>query len=97
MGLARNLKALEELVRTAPIDDLRILNKDILLKCLQQTALGIAGDAAGVDRLTLTLSLLKWVSMHAQGPSSEEARDEVVWAPGKALHGVELATAAACC
>jgi asparagine synthase (glutamine-hydrolysing) len=83
LGLARNLRALEELVQTAPIDDLHILNKDTLLKCLQQAALGIAGDAAGVDRLTLTLSLLKWLSMRAESPSFRESHDEVVWVPRK--------------
>lgn len=78
VGLARNLPALEALVRHAPVDDLHLLDKAVLLDCLQQAALGIAGDAPGTDRLTLTLALLSWLSVQAEGRPEVEPTAEVV-------------------
>jgi asparagine synthase (glutamine-hydrolysing) len=63
IGLSRNLPMLERLVDIAPVDDLELLDKPTLLNCLRQAALGIGHSAQGVDRLNLTLCLLKWIGM----------------------------------
>jgi asparagine synthase (glutamine-hydrolysing) len=60
-GLVRNLPVLEALVRETPVDDLGAFDRNILLHCLQQAALGFAPVAA-VERLKLTLAWLCWYS-----------------------------------
>jgi asparagine synthase (glutamine-hydrolysing) len=62
LGLARNLKRLEAMIRQAPIDDLGMLDKHVLIRCLQEAALGGAG-VRPLHRFNLTLSLLKWLCM----------------------------------
>jgi len=61
-GLVRNLPLLELIVECAPVDDLDLLDKSELLRCLHKAALGI-GISRGVDRLSLTLCVLKWLSL----------------------------------
>ena len=46
----------------APVDDLELLDKGELIRCLNMAALGIGQNAPGVDRLGLTLCLLKWLT-----------------------------------
>jgi asparagine synthase (glutamine-hydrolysing) len=65
-GLSRNLPHLEALVEQAPIDDLGLFDKEVLLQCLQQTALGIGKNLNATDRLNITLALLKWLSQEEQ-------------------------------
>jgi asparagine synthase (glutamine-hydrolysing) len=60
LGLARNLPALEQLVRDAPIDGLDLLDKNTLLTCLQKAALGASSGLKGMIRLNVTLTFLKW-------------------------------------
>lgn len=62
-GLARHRPALEELVRAAPIDDLDMIDKETLIACLRETALGAEYSPGGSTRLNSTLSLVKWLSM----------------------------------
>jgi asparagine synthase (glutamine-hydrolysing) len=67
LGLSRNLPRLEELVRQAPVEDLGLLDKDVLVRCLRQAALGIAANGmANLDRLSRTLSLLTWLSLEGR-------------------------------
>jgi asparagine synthase (glutamine-hydrolysing) len=73
-GLARNRPQLEALVERAPVDDLELLDKGALLRCLQQAALGIGSGAQGVDRLSLTLCLLKWLTQQQDRVPSPEVR-----------------------
>jgi len=75
-GLARNLPRLERLVREAPVDDLEMVDKDKLLGCLQKAALGIGDCAPGWDRLNLTLSVLKWLTVerNSRGRSALSVR-----------------------
>jgi asparagine synthase (glutamine-hydrolysing) len=61
-GLARNLPALEALIRQAPTDDLGVFDKEVLLQCLRQAALGFIPGAA-LDKLDLSLAWLKWFSL----------------------------------
>jgi asparagine synthase (glutamine-hydrolysing) len=62
LGLARNLESLETTIRQAPIDDLGILDKDILIRYLREAALGGA-HVRQLHRLNLTLSLIRWLCM----------------------------------
>jgi asparagine synthase (glutamine-hydrolysing) len=62
LGLARNQAALEALVREAPVDDLGLIDKEALLGCLRQAALGVASRMGGLSRLDLALSFLLWFS-----------------------------------
>jgi asparagine synthase (glutamine-hydrolysing) len=61
-GLTRHLSALEDLVRRAPVDALGVFNKDVLIRCLQQAALGSVPGTA-MDKLNLTLAWLRWYSL----------------------------------
>ena len=61
-GLSRNTRVLESLVRDAQVDDLEFFDQGELVRCLHKAALGIGKDGQGVDRLNLTLALLKWRS-----------------------------------
>jgi asparagine synthase (glutamine-hydrolysing) len=60
-GLVRNLPALEAMVRRAPVEELGILDKDVLLQSLQQAALGLL-PGGSLDKQNLTLAWLSWYS-----------------------------------
>lgn len=66
LGLSRNLPHLEALVHQAPVADLGFLDRDVLLNCLRQAAFGIAEGIDGVFRMSVTLALLKWLSLQEQ-------------------------------
>ena len=76
-GLARNLHRLEALVRQALVDDLGMLDKEALMRCLQEAALGGAGIRP-LHRFNLTLSLLKWLSMQSAWQRTVEAPTEII-------------------
>jgi asparagine synthase (glutamine-hydrolysing) len=82
-GLARNRPLLEALVQRAPVDELELLDKAELIRCLQKAALGVGQDAPGVDRLSLTLCLLKWLT----------TQEEVLSRPGPPLRPLAAAAA----
>lgn len=81
LGLARNLPQLEALVRHAPIDDLGLFDKDILVECLHQAAQGItsASGARALSRLNLSLAFIQWFSM-------ERERQPAVQPPTAIIH-----------
>jgi asparagine synthase (glutamine-hydrolysing) len=60
-GLAERAPWLRAVIRSAPIEELEIFDKDELLRCLDYAALGIAKDASTFDRLHLSLSLIIWL------------------------------------
>jgi asparagine synthase (glutamine-hydrolysing) len=62
LGLARNLLPLEAIVRESCLHD--VLDSDVLLDCLRRAALGGAPGVYGMDRLSLALSLVRWMSLH---------------------------------
>ena len=62
LGLAHNRERLEATVRDAPIDDLGMIRKDVLIHHLREAALGGA-YVRQLHRLNLTLSLIKWLAM----------------------------------
>jgi asparagine synthase (glutamine-hydrolysing) len=66
LGLARNLPTLQAMVQETPLDELDVFDKDTLLECLNLAALGVGGEVAGLDRLNLTLSAIRWLSLQAQ-------------------------------
>ena len=59
LGLRRNLRQLEQLVRNEEFDQLGIINPTKLIPVLHQAALGI-GDTQATDRLDKTLALAAW-------------------------------------
>jgi asparagine synthase (glutamine-hydrolysing) len=67
VGLSRNLRRMEALIEEAPVGDLGILDKAVLLDCMQRAALGNAGDAPSMSALDRTLSLLLWLTREHQG------------------------------
>jgi asparagine synthase (glutamine-hydrolysing) len=76
-GLSRNLPRLEELIESAPTDNLGLLDKPSLRDCLRRAALGVAADIRASDRLGLTLALLQWLTSVESRPPT--ARHQVVW------------------
>jgi asparagine synthase (glutamine-hydrolysing) len=65
VGLARNQSYLEGMIRDSNVDELGLFDKDCLLGCLQQAALGI-GSPDGAVGLDNTLSIVKWLSLLPQ-------------------------------
>jgi asparagine synthase (glutamine-hydrolysing) len=80
LGLSRNLPGLETLVRKAPVEDLGMFDKEILLQCLQQSALGIPTDfgVLALGRLNLTLALLTWLSRYDEWLRVSDAPTETI-------------------
>jgi asparagine synthase (glutamine-hydrolysing) len=72
-GVARHLGQLEALVRAAGVDDLGLIDKATLLSCLRQSALGIGNARIQLDRMNLTLSLLRWLTLEKERGAAEEA------------------------
>ncbi|HEU4753298.1 MAG TPA: asparagine synthase-related protein, partial [Armatimonadota bacterium] len=93
LGLARNLPRLEALVRSAPVEDLDLIDKRELLECLRSAAMGVPTrfGIEAIARLNLTLSLLKWLSMQEQwlrkAPAPAETRALGSRLPGAAANG----------
>lgn len=83
LGLARNLLRLEALIRQAPIDDLGLFDKDVLVQCLHQATLGIANGAPALSRLNLTLSFILWFSLQSKEQWTVELPTEIVRVRGR--------------
>jgi asparagine synthase (glutamine-hydrolysing) len=77
LGLARNLQPLEAMIRHAPIDDLGVFDKEVLVRCLHEAALGGA-QVGQLHRLNLTLSFIKWLCMQPVWQGSLEPPTEVI-------------------
>jgi asparagine synthase (glutamine-hydrolysing) len=58
-GLAKNLPALEAMIRNSSIADLGIFQNDVLIDCLRQHAMGIGHAGVGA-RLACSLSVIAW-------------------------------------
>ena len=80
-GLARNLPALEDLIRTSRIGEFDVIDRNILLDCLRQTALGCETSASRGASLNLTLSLLTWLSIREKTPPCQETSGETMRFP----------------
>ena len=62
-GMAKHLQSLQSLVHLARVEEFELLDKEVLIQCLQRSALGIGNKRIQLDRVNLTLSFLKWLSM----------------------------------
>jgi asparagine synthase (glutamine-hydrolysing) len=60
-GLARNLGAIEKVIRDSGVEDLGIFDCESLLDCLRQSATGI--EPRGSKSLSLSLYLVKWLAL----------------------------------
>ena len=61
LGLSRHLAGLRELIQQGPIGEFEMIENDILIRCLEDAALGVVGPRP-LQRLNLTLSLITWLS-----------------------------------
>jgi len=61
-GLARNLPLLEAVVHEAPVDDLGVFDKRLMLQSLREAALGFVPGRA-LEKLDLGLAWLRWYSL----------------------------------
>ncbi|MHC1743657.1 MAG: asparagine synthase-related protein [Syntrophobacteraceae bacterium] len=77
LGLSRHWPYLESLVRSSSLEDLGVIRKDELTRCLRQAALGAVGVRAS-QRLNLTLSLVRWFSLFERGLPSEVHASKIV-------------------
>jgi asparagine synthase (glutamine-hydrolysing) len=77
LGLGRNLPRLAAMVRQAPIEDLGMIDKDVLIQSLEEASLG-GPDGRRLHRLDLTLCLLKWLSLHEQWQGDRRPASEVI-------------------
>jgi asparagine synthase (glutamine-hydrolysing) len=80
LGLARNLPYLEGMIQAAPIDDLGIIDKDVLTRCLQEAALGGIG-VRPLHRFNLTLSLVKWLCLQDEWLRTPISSNEIMQIP----------------
>jgi len=77
-ALAGSLPRIDSLVRHAPVEHLRLLDKNVLVNCLEQAALGIGRDGRALDRLHLTLSFLIWLSHQDQWQRESEPNSKII-------------------
>jgi asparagine synthase (glutamine-hydrolysing) len=68
-GVARHAAGLERLVDSDSLPGPHWLDPSALLACLRQSALGIGNDRIQMDRLNVTLSWLRWLSLRQSGPT----------------------------
>jgi asparagine synthase (glutamine-hydrolysing) len=61
-GLVRNLPVVEALVRDTAVDDLGLFDREVLLRCLHQAAMGQV-SVESLSRLHITLSWLRWYTL----------------------------------
>jgi asparagine synthase (glutamine-hydrolysing) len=71
-GLSRNRPLLERLIRDAPIDDLEIIDKEMLISCLRQTTMGVEFSPNGSLQIDLALSLVAWLTQNQTARSSRD-------------------------
>ncbi len=76
LGLSRNLVGLREMILRAPIEDFGMIERDILIRCLEEAALGVVGSRR-LQRLNLTLSLITWLSMQSAWQSRSSSPTDV--------------------
>ena len=80
LGLAKNVDYLEEMIEKAPIDELKIFDKPILRQAVREASLGTA-DARQLQRLDLSLCLIKWLSMQEQWQKIRTPIDKAIFIP----------------
>jgi asparagine synthase (glutamine-hydrolysing) len=62
LGVSRNAAGLKRLVEDAAIDDFGIFDKAILLRSIEEAALGVV-DPHGLYRLDTALAAIAWLTM----------------------------------
>ena len=77
LGLSRNLAGLREMILGAPIDGFGMIEKDVLIRALEEAALGTVGPRR-LQRLNLTLSLVTWLSRQSEWQSRPIASTDVI-------------------
>jgi asparagine synthase (glutamine-hydrolysing) len=80
LGLARNVPKLEAMVQQAPSEDLGIIDKDCLIRCLHEASMASA-NARQLQRLNFTLSLLKWLCMQDEWQRTPRPSADIIRMP----------------
>jgi asparagine synthase (glutamine-hydrolysing) len=65
-GLARNLSYLEDLVQHSDVDELGLISKSTLIRCLRQAAVGSVPKADASHRLNISLAFIQWLSLRQE-------------------------------
>jgi asparagine synthase (glutamine-hydrolysing) len=89
-GLARHLPELKRLVCDSPLDELSFIDREKLTECLEQAALGIGATRAGLDRLNITLAILRWLSLRAERPANLSKPAQILTFPWTVTEAGEL-------
>jgi hypothetical protein len=95
LGLARNLQALNDLVRSSRLEELGVIRRDALLNSLQSAALGVASGAQGMHKLNVTLALIKWLAMEQSCHAARPPRTFPTGAPFRQQRAGHVASATA--
>ncbi|MBV9634761.1 MAG: hypothetical protein JOZ40_09025, partial [Methylobacteriaceae bacterium] len=93
-GYSRNLAKLRRLINSPPIDDLGMIDRKVLIDCVEKAALGAAMPSR-LRRLNETLSLITWLSMRAKWETRPMAPGEVIRMPAVRARGAGAAAMAA--
>ncbi len=90
-GIAQHAGELERLLDSHRHALPEWLDREALVHCLRQSALGIGNDRVQMDRLNVTLSWLKWLTLRPSASriaAGDRPEEEVLWAdfprPGEA-------------
>jgi hypothetical protein len=79
-GLSRNQAYLERMIDASPAQHLGLFDKNSLLSCLQQAALGISSPSGSIC-LDNTLAIIKWLDMLPQWLTQRPEPAQVIRAP----------------
>jgi len=80
LGLARNLPMLERMIDAAPLSQLDMIDKQMLIRYLREASFGGA-HVRQMHRLNSTLSLIKWLSMQQEWFTQPMAKCEAIFVP----------------
>jgi asparagine synthase (glutamine-hydrolysing) len=72
LGISRNANAIKRMLESAPVDDLGVFDKEVLICSVEEAALGTR-DPRTLSRLDAALSAIAWLTQERQ------RRDPVEW------------------
>jgi asparagine synthase (glutamine-hydrolysing) len=88
-GITLHAAELERMLRSADSRMPDWLNTEVLVHCIRQSALGIGNDRIQMDRLNVTLSWLKWLSI-CQCPKAAEVEETLIVGTPGLMHAARV-------
>jgi asparagine synthase (glutamine-hydrolysing) len=88
-GLSRNRPHLESMIRSSPVEELGLFDKNCLMECLGQAALCI-GSSDGAIGLDNTLSIVKWLDLLPRWLARKPEPTRVIPASARTEHLQEV-------